>query len=61
MAHRVGKLSILTLAIAEPLQAAQVAVAQVPEPSNLALFAMGLAGVIIGRRAARSRNRRDDE
>ena len=30
-----------------------------PEPSNLVLFAAGVAGIIIGRRGSRSR-RRDD-
>jgi hypothetical protein len=32
----------------------------VPEPSDLALFGFGVAGLVIGRRAARNRrNRRD--
>ncbi len=31
--------------------------AQIPEPSNLALFGLGLAGVIIGRHASRRRRR----
>lgn len=34
---------------------------EIPEPSNLALFALGLAGVAIGRRFARTRRRRDED
>jgi len=34
--------------------------ADIPEPSNLALMALGIAGMVIGRRAARSRVRRED-
>ena len=34
---------------------------QIPEPSNLALFAMGLIGVAVGRRLSRTRQRPDDE
>ena len=34
---------------------------QIPEPSNMALFALGLAGVAIGRRFSRARRSPDDE
>ena len=33
----------------------------IPEPSNWALFAMGVAGVLIGRFVARKRKRPDDK
>ena len=34
---------------------------QIPEPSNLALFALGLVGVAVGRRLSRHRRQPDDE
>ena len=34
---------------------------QIPEPSNLALFALGLVGVAVGRRLSRNRRQPDDE
>lgn len=34
---------------------------QIPEPSNLALFGLGLMGVVIGRRLSRSRRLRDED
>lgn len=33
----------------------------IPEPSNWALFALGVAGVLIGRFGMRSRKRPDDK
>lgn len=33
---------------------------QIPEPSNLALFGFGLAGLAIGRFASRIRRKRDE-
>lgn len=32
----------------------------IPEPSDFALFLLGVAGLIIGRRTARNRSRKDD-
>lgn len=32
----------------------------IPEPTDVALFVFGLAGLLIGRRSSRSRRRRDD-
>lgn len=47
-------LSALLLSLLAALPAhAQSASAAVPEPSGIALFGMGLAGIIIGRRLAR--------
>ena len=34
---------------------------QVPEPSHLALFALGALGVIVGRAGASGRRNRDDD
>ena len=46
---------ILSLVLlAAPAQAAAVG-AQIPEPSNLALFGLGLTGLVIGRYAAKNR------
>ncbi|MGN3973695.1 PEP-CTERM sorting domain-containing protein [Tsuneonella sp. SYSU-LHT278] len=45
---------LLLASIATPAQAAQ---AMIPEPSTLALFGIGVLGVIIGRHG--SRRRRD--
>ena len=33
---------------------------QIPEPSNMALFGLGVLGVLVGRRAARRRKPRED-
>ncbi len=33
---------------------------QIPEPSNMALFGLGVGGVIVGRIAARRRRTRED-
>ena len=33
---------------------------QIPEPSNLALFGLGLAGLVIGRQASKVRRKRKD-
>lgn len=52
-------LPVLLLASAAP--AAANGGTPVPEPSNLALFALGVIGVIVGRRGARGRRPRDDE
>jgi len=34
---------------------------QIPEPSNLALFGLGLTGLIIGRQISKRKNRSDDK
>ncbi|WP_170004852.1 PEP-CTERM sorting domain-containing protein [Pseudopontixanthobacter vadosimaris] len=38
-----------------------VAQVSVPEPSNLALFALGLVGLVIGRQTSRRRRQDRDE
>ncbi|TCJ38360.1 PEP-CTERM sorting domain-containing protein [Parafrankia sp. BMG5.11] len=45
-------ISFVFLVIASPAMAAGTAV---PEPSGLALFGLGVLGVIVGRRGARRR------
>ena len=57
-------LAIVALAlvlIAAPASAAAQAAAstQVPEGNSVTLFALGLAGVLLGRRLAMRRNRKD--
>jgi len=44
---------------AVPLQASGGST--VPEPSDLALFALGLIGVVVGRKAAMRRAKADDD
>jgi hypothetical protein len=51
--------ALLITAAASPAHA--WAGVQIPEPSNLALFALGLAGVAIGRRFARARRNHDGD
>ncbi|WP_209348671.1 PEP-CTERM sorting domain-containing protein [Pontixanthobacter sp. CEM42] len=34
---------------------------QVPEPSNLALFGLGLTGLIVGRLMAKRKNQKSDD
>ena len=48
---------IMLLAVAEPALAATAA----PEPANFALFLLGVAGLIIGRRSAVARRRPKDD
>lgn len=54
-------LPIFLLLIAGSSPAHAWAGVQIPEPSNLLLFALGLAGVAIGRRFSRARRNPDDE
>lgn len=56
MALRFLILSLLF--IAAPAQAADGI--QIPEPSNMALMALGLVGLVVGRHAARSKRPKDD-
>ena len=58
MAARLALIPVLILLIAVPAMAQ--AGTQVPEASSMTLFAMGAAGVIIGRRLAARRGHRDD-
>lgn len=46
---------ILTTAIAASPAMAQTGGSSIPDPSGIALFGMGLAGVIIGRHFSRRR------
>lgn len=48
--------TLVLLSIASPAFAARTAV---PEPSSLALFGLGVIGVIVGRYGARRRRDRD--
>jgi hypothetical protein len=52
-------LSIIAIALLSAPAHAWVGV-QIPEPSNMALFALGVGGVIVGRVAARRRGTRED-
>ncbi len=55
------RLLILALIfVAAPAAAGEGNGIQIPEPSNMALMAMGLVGLIVGRHAARSKRSRDD-
>ena len=35
--------------------------AQIPEPSNMALFGLGLAGLVVGRFIARGKRKTDED
>ncbi|WP_338446262.1 PEP-CTERM sorting domain-containing protein [Pelagerythrobacter marensis] len=51
--------TILSFGLASPAMVAGAT--PLPEPSNLALFGLGLAGLVIGRRiGARARRKRPD-
>lgn len=53
--------TLLTSIIAAPDGAVNaIAAAQIPEPSNMALFALGAAGLIIGRTIAKKKRHSDD-
>ena len=49
----------LVLIVAPAEAAAQSASTQVPEGSSVTLFALGLAGILLGRRLAARRDRKD--
>ncbi len=46
------------LAVVAPLYSGEGI--EIPEPSNMALMAMGLVGLIVGRQTAKNKRRRDD-
>lgn len=48
------------LFVAAPAAAADGAGIQIPEPSNMALMALGLVGLVVGRHAARNKRSRSD-
>lgn len=55
---RTGAIFIITMLAAAPASAWSGV--QIPEPSNMALFGLGVGGVIVGRIAARRRRTRED-
>lgn len=58
MSRAILLLPILFLTVASP--AVAQAGTQIPEASSLTLFALGVAGVLLGRRLAQKRSDRDD-
>lgn len=56
--RKVGILAVIGLLLAFSSPSMAQAASAIPEPTNLALLAMGVIGLLVGRHAAR--RRRDD-
>ncbi len=52
--------ALILLALFYSTSAQAAGIADIPEPSNMALMALGIVGMVIGRRAARSRSPHED-
>ncbi|WP_068073689.1 PEP-CTERM sorting domain-containing protein [Novosphingobium lentum] len=59
LVHSAIATAIIAALVASPAMAQAVGT-KVPEPTDLALFAMGVIGLVIGRRGARRRDRDED-
>lgn len=59
--HGMQRLLVLTLLVFVAAPASAGGGTPIPEPSHLALFALGVIGVILGRAGARKRRDRDED
>ena len=57
MAAAIASLPVVAITGAHAVPNAGASPSDVPEPSDLALFALGVAGLIIGRQSIRNRRR----